>query len=185
MDTPEVAVARYAARISLWALYVSGGALFISACVFALELRRWFDEGVRLSLSIMTDAKLIGGVQNDSNTYLSATLTNRGSEPTTITHMLLYDYPSRLAQYVPRRLTRWFKKQRPQTFVINAIGAPGPLPYVLQPGHTWVGMATHTPDVERMIVAGRLYVGIIGSHSDQTLFKRVRRWKPPKDAKAA
>jgi hypothetical protein len=66
MDTPEVAVARYAARIWLWALYASGGALFISACVFALELRRWFDEGVRLSLSIMADAKLIGGVQNSS-----------------------------------------------------------------------------------------------------------------------
>jgi len=29
---------------------------------------------------------------------------------------------------------------------------------------------THTPDVERMIVAGQLYVGIIGSHSDKTLF---------------
>jgi hypothetical protein len=80
---------------------------------------------------------------------------------------------------------RWFKRLRPQTFVINAIGAPDQLPFVLQPGHTWVGMATHTPDVERMIVGGRLYVGIIGSHSDKTLFKRVRRWKPPKDAKAA
>jgi hypothetical protein len=42
-----------------------------------------------------------------------------------------------------------------------------------------------TPDVERMIVAGRLYVGIVGSHSNKTLFKRVRRLRPPKDAKAA
>jgi len=185
LDSPEVAVARYAASISLWALYVSGGALFVSACVFALELRRFFDEGVRLTMSIMPDARLFGGVQDVSNAYLSVTITNRGSAPTTITHMLLYDYPSRLAQYLPRRLSGWTRKQRPQTFVINPIGAPGPLPYVLQPGHTWLGMAIQNADLERMIEAGRLFVGIIGSHSDKTLFRRVRRWKPPKDAKAA
>jgi hypothetical protein len=33
-----------------------------------------------------------------------------------------------------------------------------------------LALTTHTPDVGRMIVAGRLYVGIIGSHSDKTLF---------------
>lgn len=187
MDAPEIAVARYAAQISLWALYVSGGALFISACVFALELRRWFDEGVKLSMSVIADAKLFGGVRPDPNTYLSVTVTNRGSAATSITHMVLYNYRSRLAPYLPSRLTRyrWMKELRPQTMIVANTGAPGPLPYVLQPGHTWVGMATHTPDLEQMIEAGRLYVGIIGSHSDKTLFRRVRRWKPPKDAKAA
>jgi hypothetical protein len=185
MDTPEVAVARYAARIALWALYVSAGALFVSACVFTLELRRRFDEGVKLSMSIMADAVVVGGGREDRNTYLSAAVTNRGSAPTTITHMVLYNYRSRLARYIPSRLTRWMKKQRPETFVVTSIGAPGPLPYVLQPGHTWVGMATHTSALEQMIEAGRLYVGIIGSHSDRTLFKRVRRWKAPSDAKAA
>jgi hypothetical protein len=193
MDAPEIAVARYAAQISLWALYVSGGALFISACVFALELRRWFDEGVKLSMTIIPDAKLFGGARPDPNTYVSATVTNRGSAPTSITHMVLYNYRNRLARYVPGRLIRyapsrlipWIRKQLPQTFIVAATGAPGPLPYVLQPGHTWVGMATHTPELEQMIEAGRLYVGIIGSHSDKTLFKAVRRWRPPKDAKAA
>ncbi len=193
MDTSEVAVARYAAQVSLWALYVSGGALFISTCVFVLELRRWFDEGVKLSMTIIPDAKIFGGVREDKNTYLSATVTNRGSAPTSITHMVLYNYashlawyvPGRVIRYIPGRLARWVKKQRPQTFVVANTGAPGPLPYVLQPGHTWVGMVTHTPDMEQMIEAGRLYVGIIGSHSDKTFFRRVRRWKPPKDAVAA
>jgi hypothetical protein len=185
MDTPEVAVARYATRIALWALYVSGGALFVSACVFALELRRWFDEGVKLSMSVMADAMLIGSGREDRNTYLSVSVTNRGSAPTSITHMVLYNYPSRSAQYIPNWLTRWMKGQRPRTSIVTNTGAPGPLPYVLQPGHNWVGMATHTPELEQMIEAGRLYVGIIGSHSDRTLFRRVRRWKPPTDAKAA
>jgi hypothetical protein len=185
MDPPEIAVARYAAHISLWALYVSGGALFISACVFALELRRWFDEGVKLSMSVMSNAKLVGGIEEDKNTYLSVSVTNRGSAPTTITHMVLFNYPSYLARWIPSRLTRWMKQLRPETFIISNTGAPGKIPYVLQPGHTWIGMATYTPDLEQMIEAGRLYVGIIGSHSDKTFLRRVRHWKPPRNAKAA
>jgi hypothetical protein len=35
-----------------------------------------------------------------------------------------------------------------------------------------------------MIEGGRLYVGIICSHDNKTLFKHtVREWKPPSDAK--
>ena len=101
MDAPELAVARYAAHISLWALYVSAGALFVSACVFALELRRWFGEGVRLSLSIMVGARIIGGLERDDRKYLSVTVTNRGSVPTTITHIVLFNYPNCLARHVP------------------------------------------------------------------------------------
>lgn len=185
MDSPEVAVARYAARISLWALGFSAGALAVSAGAFALEVRRWFDEGVKLSMSIMVAAKFFGGGLEDKHTYLAVHLTNRGSAATTITHFVLYDYPSKLAMRIPDWLGRWMKKQWPKTAVVNT-GAPGdPLPYVLQPGHTWAGYARHTPDLEQMIAGGRLHAGIIGSHSDKILFKRVRRWTPPKDAKAA
>jgi hypothetical protein len=188
MDTPDVAVAQYAARISLWALGISGGSFCVALCVFVLELRRWFDEGVRLSMSIIADAKLYGGDHQDENTYVAVTVTNRGDAATTITHMVLYDYPSRLALSLPSRLSRRFKSQRPKTFVVtNPIlpGMPGQPPFVLEPGRNWQGMAAHTPELERMIKAGRLYVGVIGSHSDRTLFQRVRRWTPPKDSKAA
>ena len=160
MDTPEVAVARYAAQISLWALYVAGGALFVSACVFGLELRRWFDEGVRLSISIMVDVKIVGVGHQDDNTYVSVTVTNRGSAPTTVTHIYLYNYPNRLAQRVPNRASLRLKSLRPETFFVIAIGHPGPLPYVLEPGRTWTGTAIQTPNVDRMIDGGRLYVGI-------------------------
>jgi hypothetical protein len=44
-------------------------------------------------------------------------------------------------------------------------------------------MAVHTPDVAKMIKEGRLFVGVIGSHSNKPLFRRVRIWTPPKDAK--
>jgi hypothetical protein len=164
LDT-ELTVARYAAQISLWALWVSGGALFVAALAFGLEFRRWLDEGVRLSLSVMVGARIIGGYERDDNKYLNVTVTNRGSSPTTITHMVLYDYPNRLARWVPQCLYRRVKRFHAETAVVNAIGSPGPIPFVLEPGRMWMGRATQTPDLERMIEGGRLYVGIICSHS--------------------
>jgi hypothetical protein len=187
MDTPEVAIARYAARISTWALALSGGSLCVALCVFVLELRRWFDEGVRLSMSVMVDAQLYGAIQKDENTYLAITVTNRGSAATTITHMVLYDYPTRFGRWVPsrpRRIVRWLKKHWPKTFLVSNTGNL-PLPHLIEPGRNWHGMAVYTPELEEMINRGRLYVGIVGSHSGKTLFKRVRRWTLPKNTKVA
>jgi hypothetical protein len=152
----ELTVARYAAQISLWALWVSSGALFVAACAFGLEVRRWLDEGVRLRLSIMVGAKVIGGSQRDENKYLTVTVTNRGNAPTTITHFVLYDYPSRLARYLPQWLYQRVKRFHAQTYIVNSIGAPESIPYVLEPGRMWMGRATQTPDMERMIEGGRL-----------------------------
>ncbi len=186
VDTPELAVARYAARISLWAFGISGLSLCVAFALFVLELRRWFSEGVRLSMSVMSDAILVGGGLEDKKTYLAITVTNRGDAATTITHMVLYDYPNRLAVWLPKRprfITRWFKKYQPTTFIVNTIDMPPP--YALEPGRNWHGKAVHTPELEAMIKAGRLFVGVIGSHSDKILFMRVRRWLPPKNTKMA
>ena len=137
-------------------------------------------------MSVMVDAKFFGGITEDKKTYLSITVTNRGSAATTLTHMVLYNYPNRLSlllSYWPRFLRLWFKKHRPQTFIVNTVQMP--LPHVLEPGRNWHGMAVHTPQFEQMIKGGRLFVGVIGSHSHKTLFQRVRRWTPPKDIEAA
>ena len=186
MDTPELAVARYATRISLWAFGVSVLSLCVAFAVFALELRRWFDEGVRLSMSVMSDAIFVAEGLQDNKTYLAITVTNRGDAATTITHMVLYDYPTRFAIWIPKRprfIVRWFKKHQPRTFVVNTTNMPPP--HLLEPGRNWYGSAVHTPELEAMIKAGRLFVGVIGSLSDKILFLRVRRWTPPKNTKAA
>src|SRR5271166_1784269 len=69
---------------------------------FGLELRRWFEEGVRLSMSVMADAKFFGGATRDENTYIAITVTNRGTAATTITHMVLYNYPNRLSLFLSK-----------------------------------------------------------------------------------
>ena len=130
MDAPEVAVAKFAARISEWALFLSGGSFVVAACAFALELRRWFDESVKLSMSVIPEATIIGGVR-DENSYMAITATNRGSAATTITHMVLYNYPDRLSLCLsrwpliifkrPRRLSRWFVRHGPKTMIVKVV----------------------------------------------------------------
>jgi len=194
MDSPEVAVAHYAAKMSLWALGVSGGSLVVAACAFVLELRRWFDEGVKLSMTVRPEAQLFGGGVQDDKTYLAITVTNRGTAATTIAHMVLYNYPDRLSLTLsklshvlfkwPRFVWRWRTQHEPKTFiVINP--EPIPLPHLLEPGRNWQGMAFHTSEMQKMIDGGRLFVGVIGSHSSKILLRRVRRWTPPKDSKPA
>src|SRR5574337_775908 len=178
MDSPEVAVARYAANISLWALGASVGSVVVAASAFVLELRRWFDEGVKLSMTIMPDAQLFGGGVRDDTTYLAITVANRGTAATTITHMPLYNYPvynypDRLSLFLsklpralfkrPRFVRRWRNKHGPQTFIVNTVRMPPP--HVLEPGRNWHGMAAHTPEIEKMIQDARLFVGVVGSHS--------------------
>jgi hypothetical protein len=191
MDSAEVAIARYAAKISFWALGLSAGSLVVAACAFVLELRRRFDEGVKLSMSVMPEAIIaIGGIA-EYKRYLVATVSNRGSAATTITHMVLYNYPGRLSLFLsrlprflfkrPRLLWRWYVKHRPQTFIVTT----DQVPRVLEPRRNWQGMAAHTPEFEKMIADRRLFVGVIGSHADDPLFQRVRKWTPPKNAKPA
>jgi hypothetical protein len=169
-----------------WALGVSIGSMCVSVAAFALQFRRWLDEGVKLSMSVMAEAKLFGDEPPDENTYLAITVTNRGTAATTITHMVLYNYPDRLSLFLskcPPSVRGWFKKHRPATFIVNTVRMPPP--HVLEPGRTWHGMAVHTPDMAKMMKDRRLFVGVIGSHSNRPFFRRVRTWTPPKDTKAA
>jgi hypothetical protein len=115
-------------------------------------------------------------MSKDKNNYFIFKVTNRGSAATTITHMVLYDYP--------RWLDRWIMRKKPKTMLVPWPALPatvGQLPHVLQPGQVWQGLAIHTTNLKQMIEAGLLHAGIAGSHSDKPLLKRVRSWKPPKE----
>jgi hypothetical protein len=168
-------------QIASWALAVSFLSMIVSACTFVLQLRRWFDEGVKLTISIMAEAKKFGVGTVDKNTYVSVTVTNRGDAPTTLTHLLVYTYPNKVAIYTPRRLLRFLKQPSPKTWIIPQ-PTPGTLPHLLEPGTYWIGLAVHTAELKTAITTGCAYIGIISSHSDRIFFKRIRPSKMPGDA---
>lgn len=63
--------------------------------------------------------------------------------------------------------------QRPAFVVlINAFGPP--LPYVLPPGARWTGAINQDDLIKDYGTTGRVYCGVIHSHSKKAVYRRVR-----------
>lgn len=142
--------------ISIIALAVAAGAL-------ALEIRRWFESGPKLTLSVMSDALLMP--DNDGIPRLALTVRNRGNAPTTLTHMILFGFES-----------KWQKFRNKQCF--SAVSTTPNIPYELGVNQTWIGMGRYTEETQKLREKGQLYVGVISAHSDKNYLIRV---KPPKE----
>ena len=156
--------------VAVYAAIVATGALF-------LEVRRWFESGPRLNIHVMPEAKTFNLPGTENNTYLVATVKNRGNSPTTITHFVLRDYGT------------WFSHicSKPVWTAVVPNPTPHPhtsnVPKLLQPGEIWSGMARYEEDFKERVNAGYLYVLIYASHADKPVLKRVHRLaKPPEDA---
>lgn len=153
--------------IATYAAVVATGAL-------ALEIRRWFESGPRLRLSLMADAAIWNGhISNDR--YFVLNVTNIGNLPTTITHMVLLDYEN-IFGYLTKR-PKWqalVNEPQPQT-------GHGRIPHVIEPGKIWMGMAKFNNDVDlsKRRAKGYLFVGIIASHKSEVI--KIRTSKPAKN----
>ena len=150
-----------------WAIAVATYAAIVATGVLTLEVRRWSESGARLKIDIMPEAETVNIPGTEDNTYLIATVANRGNGPTTITHFALRDYGSWLGRL--RSKPTW-------TAVIPSPHPPGAtpnIPMTLQPGEIWSGMALHDDQLRDRIDAGQLYVMIYASHADKPICKRV------------
>lgn len=72
---------------TVYAAIVATGALF-------LELRRWFESGVRLRITYMLNGVIIPSANQDQ-LWIFVTVSNRGDSPTTITNLGYRLYESR------------------------------------------------------------------------------------------
>jgi hypothetical protein len=157
-----------------WALVVYAGSLAATAALFSLEMRRWFDEGVRLSVAVMVDAQFYEGRLKIKHVcrYHGEQSRQRSSYADTYGPLEL----SNLARLPPSRPPqRCLKRHLPKTMIVpNPIGQQQ-LSHVSEPGRYWIGMVQQTPEPEEMIKGGRLYVGVIGSHKNKPSLKPVER----------
>jgi hypothetical protein len=147
--------------VAFYAAIVATGALF-------LEIRRWYESGVRLAIVIMPEAKMFGGLTSDDKTYLVVNVLNRGETATTITHLVLFNYGS------------WWNLLRRKLINSAIVNNPGHhagqnIPFLLEPGKIFHGLVNHEPELVRWIDDGWLFVGVIGSHADKPVLKRVRK----------
>ena len=84
---------------------VAGYAALVATFALALELRRWFESGARLSVFIHPEMNTVNIPGTEDNTDLLAHVTNRGNVATTITHLAVRDFGSRLGRL--RRVPVW------------------------------------------------------------------------------
>jgi hypothetical protein len=156
--------------VAAYAAIVATGALF-------LEVRRWFEEGVKLSISMMPRAGVIGGLEDDANTYFHVSVANRGAVPTTITHLAFLVFPSWWARW-RRRPTQSFYVPRPWMS-----GLTPNIPQELKPGAQWMGLAHPDEKLRAILESGSAYVAIYTTSLDRPFLKRIEKpAEPPVDA---
>jgi hypothetical protein len=152
---PEVWVAIYAA-------IVSTGALFP-------EVRRWFESGPRLKVTLIPDGMIIGGdPQFDETDLIIVNVINRGDMPVLITNLLIYEMPTWWAR-LRSRPTRTFVVTNPQIK-----GYPRNVPSELKTAERWTGVLRKRPDKVADLHTGTFYAGVSISHKDKPFLVRIK-----------
>jgi hypothetical protein len=147
---------RTAEWLSVIALIISSGGL-------AIQLRNWAMGKPRLHLSAMSDASVFPDDGKGSRAAL--TVINRGGEPTFLTHMIAFTYEN-----------RW-KKLRKKPSMTGIVNSPH-IPAKLEVNATWMGTMFYTDDLRQNMKEGKVYIGVIASHSSKNFLIRL---KPPKE----
>jgi hypothetical protein len=145
--------------------YAAIYAAIVATAALALEVRRWFESGPRLSLTLIPEAKVYGGIVDDKNVYLHARVTNRGSMQTTITNFGLHEYKS--------IFHRWTMRAKKSAIVPVPKNAQ-PLPYLLLPGTEWAGSTIYNEELRSWAESGKLFVAIYHSYSNYPIQRKVR-----------
>ena len=151
---------------NIWTLLIAAYAAVVATGALFLEIRRWFETGPRVRFNVMSEAIIIGGLDEDENTYLAITVTNSGTSPTTLTHMLLKEYDN------------WWDKLRGRSSFSGLVPRAAPLglrelPAKLDVGDVWHGQAIYNEELDRKAINGNLWVGIACSHSRREALRKV------------
>lgn len=147
-------------------------AAVVATSALLLNLKAWFDSGVKLKLSLMPDGMTIGGGPDyDEENLIILTVTNRGDAPTMITTMVLFE------------MTSWWQRWRirPTTsYVIpnpQLKGYPHNVPHELEPAKRWTGVIRRREDIIPDLQNGNFYTGIYANHTDRPYLVRIPKKK--------
>ena len=128
------------------------------------DLYKWKTSGPRLSLTVSTDMMMLPRV--DDATYVSASVRNTGRASTTITGLGFAVYEGWLAR---ARLAPSAQ------FVIPSPVSGQRLPFKLDVGAEWNGMAIQDSELEKLMITGKLWCRVYHSWSNRPVQVRVSR----------
>jgi hypothetical protein len=127
----------------------------VATLLFLWELYKWFVSGPKVRLQILPDMIIQSHpapVKDQAGKKLIAVrAVNVGDAPTTLSNMGISYYGNWVEV-----LTRKPRK----SFVVFLSGTPHQLPFLLQPGDVWDGVAEQNAEMEGLAKKGRLIVEI-------------------------
>ena len=142
-------------------------AAIVATAAVVLNFRSRFEKRVRLNLTVIPDAVLFGGHGVDTEKdVMSVTVVNRGGQMTTLTHLVILRFDS--------FWKRWRMTPSKSYIIPNPqVGGTGIIPFELDAGKKWTGMARKRPDVISDLQDGKYYVGIYATHRDRPYLLRI------------
>lgn len=129
-------------------------AALVATLVLLWDILKWWRSGTRLRISANSDMETVGYIHGDGKTYILVNVTNTGSAPTTITHLVGYVYKT--------KLHRWFRRNPNRSFFVSN-NEVSPIPFKLEPGAQFTGMIQQTDDIVEWSKSSNLYVGVYHS----------------------
>jgi hypothetical protein len=137
----------------------------LSTGVLVWDIYKYRRAGPRLRFCVRDGLILMPS--DDERTFVSSEVTNYGDRPTTITNLCVAYFKSPLS-------LAWLRNRATRNWVVaNTVGGP-PLPFKLEPGNVWLGLAEQTPELEKLGREGLLYFELYHSHHSKPVRKRVR-----------
>jgi len=133
-------------------------AAVLSTLIAIWEFIKWKN---RNAIKFTCSPNMLFIPSTDDKKYVIAKVINQGSTPTTVTHYLMYYWPS--------YFHRIFRKNR-QKFIVNCTTVPA----LVNPGEEWMGQAHQDEKIEKMASEGILYMGIIHSMGKKEILRRVK-----------
>ena len=140
----------------------------VSTLVLIWDIYKWKNKGPKIIGRIMSDMIGLNSPEYKDKKLTLVNVTNTGDNPTTITHLSLKFYKS--------KIKKLFKKST-QTMLIGTPSISYPIPHVLKPGLEWQGIIIQNDDFEKMSKQGILVCSVHFSHTNKTTNFIVRRIK--------
>ncbi len=151
-------------------------AAIVATTILLWDIYKWIKSGPDLKLSASANNKVYGDSKREGKTYIFLSATNRGNIPTTLLTPCFYYYKnwwSWLSSWRPFKDWKWDKSyliKNPGT----GIHQKYILPYIIQPGTIWQGLANQNAECEELLKEGLLFFVLYSSHRRKAVMARVR-----------
>ena len=144
--------------------FIAWWGAIVATIVFVWDIYKWKTDGAKLDVQVTPNMQSIGDPRRDGITWVSVTVTNMGSRPSTIKSIGMFYYKS------------WFSFIRNKPDYAAIFPNPNdnfPLPRIINPGEEWIGLVPQDRLYEgfEQSVSGRLTIWLSHSQSKKTVRK--------------